>query len=79
MTENAQERFEIKGPDARGTGMFVDNGFLVMKGAVARKTIAPSAGEAVSRVRDRLVSEGILVDASWRGDRDPGKQLSHEC
>jgi len=62
VAENSEEQFELNGPDASAVGIMKENGFLVRAGAVARKEVAPSTAETVTRIRQRLLSEGILKD-----------------
>ena len=62
MTQDVQERFELKGKDAQAVGIMTDDGFLVQAGALARKEIVPSAVDSVTPVRKRLLSEGVLVE-----------------
>ncbi len=62
MTENTEQVFEAKGPDAKADGMMLENGFLVREGGLARKAVVPSAGNSVQNMQRRLLAEGILED-----------------
>ncbi len=62
MTSAAQELFELIGKDAHATGMPVEHGFVVREGAMARKEIVPSGAITVTPMRQRLISEGFLVE-----------------
>lgn len=62
MAEQAEVEFEVKGPDAKASGMMTEGGFLVRAGGIARKEIAPSTAESVNRIRQRLIADGILED-----------------
>jgi len=57
-----KEVFELKGKDAEAIGEPVDGGFVVRKGAIARKEIVPSATDYVTPLRSQLLSEGVLVE-----------------
>lgn len=60
MTTN-EEEYTLVGPEADGRGLYLDNGFLVKAGSLARKELAPS-GKSVSNVHQRLIDEGVLVE-----------------
>ncbi len=62
MTENTEQVFEAKGPDAKADGMMLENGFLVREGGLARKAVVPSAGNSVQNMQRRLLAEGVLED-----------------
>jgi len=62
MAENAEEDFEVKGPDAKATGLPTVNGFLVRAGSIARKAVVPSAGNSVQNMQKKLLAEGMLED-----------------
>lgn len=62
MTDDNHEDFILKGKDAEAVGFLADDGFVVRKGATARKEIVPSATDSVTPVRERLLSEGTFVD-----------------
>ncbi len=62
MIESSNEQFELSGKDARAHGELTDKGFLVRAGAIARKDIVPSAIDSVTPVRQRLLSDGTLVE-----------------
>ncbi len=62
MTENAEQVFEAKGPDAKADGMMLGNGFLVRAGGLARKAVVPSAGNSVQNTQRRLLAEGVMED-----------------
>jgi hypothetical protein len=38
----SEEEYTLVGPEADGRGLYLDNGFLVKAGSLARKEIAPS-------------------------------------
>ncbi len=52
----------LKGDDAQARGLFTSDGFVVRKGALCRKKIAPSCKTLLSPQRQRLLTDGILVD-----------------
>ena len=56
-----EEEYELDGPEADGKGLYLENGFLVKAGALARREIAPS-GKSVSPVHQRLIEQGVLVE-----------------
>jgi hypothetical protein len=62
MNTNNNDTFVLRGKDSEAIGELTDDGFLVRKGAVARKEIVPSAMEYVTPVRTELLSDGILVE-----------------
>ncbi len=57
----SEEEYTLVGPEADGRGLYLDNGFLVKAGSLARKELAPS-GKSVSSVHQRLIDEGVLVE-----------------
>lgn len=62
-----REVFYCRGRGVEGRGEYVEDGFLVLAGSESCKTETPkSQGTWVTRVREKLVQGGILVDA---GDR----------
>ncbi len=56
------EKFFCRSRDADATGELVEDGFVVRKGSIARKEIVPSAQEAVTGMRGRLLDGGILAE-----------------
>jgi len=56
------EKFYCHGRDADATGEFVEDGFVVRKGSIARLDIVPSAGETVNSMRAKLQESGVLVE-----------------
>ncbi len=58
----SEEKYEIKGKDAQGIGVFTDSGFLVKAGSLARREIVPSAQSTVPAVHQRLISEGVVEE-----------------
>jgi 5-methylcytosine-specific restriction protein B len=62
VTENAEQVFETKGPDAKADGIAMENGFQVRAGGVARKAVVASAGNSVQNTQRRLLAEGVLDD-----------------
>ena len=56
-------RYFLSGLKATGEGEDQSSGFLVMKGALARKDETPTLGESSRRIRIGLLTDGILVDA----------------
>jgi hypothetical protein len=59
------EEYELRGPDAEGRGVFMDNGFLVKAGSLVRREIAPS-GKSVVSVHQRLIAAGVLEENGGR-------------
>jgi 5-methylcytosine-specific restriction protein B len=57
----SEEEYTLVGPEADGRGLYLDNGFIVKAGSLARKELAPS-GKSVSSVHQRLIDEGVLVE-----------------
>ncbi|MDB5356405.1 MAG: hypothetical protein JWN24_2858 [Phycisphaerales bacterium] len=53
--------FRCVGPDANGQGRLVEDGFVVLKGSLARAEITPSAVKDVSPKRQQLITSGVLV------------------
>lgn len=53
--------FRISGPEASGCGEERSDGFLVLAGALARAKVAPALSQSTVRLRDRLISTGLLV------------------
>ena len=54
--------FRCRGKDAEATGTPAERGFLVRKGSLARKHIAPASRKTVGRVQKQLLDEGVLVE-----------------
>lgn len=67
-----KDTYECHGPEANGFGKLVEDGFVVLKGSVARKEIAPSGLKYILPRRDQLVSEGILkaMDSGFEFQQD---------
>ena len=55
-------RYFLSGLNAYGEGEDQPGGFLVLSGAKARKSEAPSLSERIHRLRGGLLEEGLLVD-----------------
>ncbi|UUO04787.1 GIY-YIG nuclease family protein [Blastopirellula sp. J2-11] len=56
------ETFFIKSIDCAAEGDFVEDGFVVLAGAIARKEITPSGVDLIEPVRKLLIESGVLVD-----------------
>lgn len=61
---SVRELFTISGPEAKGTGALIEDGFLVQKGSLCRKEIVESARNQVVSARSRLIEDGVLNDHS---------------
>jgi hypothetical protein len=62
-----REVFYCRGRGVEGRGEYLEDGFLVLAGSEASKSeTASSQGGWVSRVRERLLQAGILVDSGNR-------------
>lgn len=60
--EENQELWYLEGPQAKATGTFTSEGFIVLKGSRARAQFAQSATDSFfSRKRDNMAKEGVLV------------------
>lgn len=55
------QRLILNGKDAKGTGNDTSEGFVVFEGSLARGDEVPSIGVGTTRLRTRLVAEGVLV------------------
>lgn len=62
---DTEDEYELTGPDADGRGIYLDDGFLVNAGSIARREVTPS-GKSVSTVHQRLVDEGTLEEHQGR-------------
>jgi hypothetical protein len=61
-TVNVEEKtFYCSGPDAKGTGRMVADGFVVLKGSIARAESVASAHKYVSTRRQSMIASGALV------------------
>lgn len=60
--EQGRDRYHLSGPEAEGQGEERSEGFLVLKGAKARKTETKSLSASFSRLRSRLVAAGVMLD-----------------
>lgn len=58
---DAASIFYCNGPDAKGMGRLVEDGFVVLRGSKARVDIAPSAVRDVAGKREHLIAGGILA------------------
>jgi hypothetical protein len=56
-----QKTFYCSGPDAKGVGRMVADGFVVLKGSVARAESVASAHKYISTRRQGMVAAGALV------------------
>ncbi len=61
LTALTRRRYFLTGPEAAGEGEERSNGFLVFAGARARITAVPSMQVGFTRLRERLVTSGALV------------------
>ncbi len=59
---STNEVFYCRGKHADATGAFVEDGFVVRKGSIARLDIVPSAIETVGPMQRKLRESGILVE-----------------
>lgn len=56
------ERLFCRSREALGTGEYQEDGFVVFKGSTIKKVFAPTTGESNKRLRNRLITEKILVE-----------------
>jgi hypothetical protein len=56
-----EEEYTLVGPAADGRGLYLDDGFLVKAGSLARKELVPYA-KSVSSVHQRQIDEGVLIE-----------------
>jgi hypothetical protein len=61
QTEVESITYFCTGPDAKGTGRMVDDGFVVLKGSAARPKSASAAPEDIAAKRQAMVASGVLV------------------
>ena len=57
-----EDLYECSGPDAHGKGMMTSEGFVVFKGSLARRELAPSAIDKFLKRRPQLIEEGVLIE-----------------
>ncbi len=72
-TQKGREKYFCKGPAASAEGFMDDEGFLVLKGSLARKEFVESAKEGwVPGIHSALLEQGIFEDVglSYRFARD---------
>ncbi len=50
-----------KGPEAKATGEYTDDGFIVFKGSIARKTFAKASHKYIKAIQASLIADGILA------------------
>jgi 5-methylcytosine-specific restriction protein B len=55
-----EDHYEIKGKDAQGKGVFMEDGFLVKAGSLARSELVSSAPPSLAAVQKRLLKEGVV-------------------
>ncbi len=70
-TEFEQERdiFVCRGPDADARGLYTSEGFVVLKGSLARTEIVSSAKERHLKRRPALLADGAMVEHDARSLR----------
>lgn len=56
------EVLEVRGQGIRAEGDLIDDGFVVFRGSQAKKDTVPSCHDYVIVLRDRLLSDGILIE-----------------
>jgi hypothetical protein len=62
VVSGGEELFECTGPSAKATGRMVEDGFVVLKGSLARAQLVKSAKDSfVENKQQELLAEGILV------------------
>jgi hypothetical protein len=54
------EVFYCKGPDASGSGLYTEEGFVVLKGSAGRQATTPSMQGGELRIRDQLLLAGVI-------------------
>ena len=59
----AGQRLTLSGKNAQGTGDDTSEGFVVFEGSLARADEVPSIGAGTTRLRARLLADGVLVPA----------------
>lgn len=57
--QSESEVFYCKGPDANGSGLYTEEGFVVLKGSAGRQATTPSMQGGELRVRDQLLLAGV--------------------
>jgi hypothetical protein len=60
-TEVEQTVYYCAGPDAKGMGRMVEDGFVVLKGSTARAESVPSAHRYIATKRQAMAGSGVLV------------------
>jgi hypothetical protein len=62
ITSEIENRtYHISGPDAKGSGRLVADGFVVLKGSTVRADSVPSAHRYISTKRQTLLNDGVLA------------------
>jgi len=51
-----------RGKEANAEGEYLDDGFVVFKGSIANKELAPACNSTIRNLRDKLISSKILVE-----------------
>jgi hypothetical protein len=67
-----QKQYYCKGPDADATGVYTEEGFVVLKGSLIRKEWAAHVDREIP-IREKMLAEGALEEAnqnSYRFTRD---------
>lgn len=59
--DTRQVTYHCSGPDAEGTGRLVEDGFVVLKGSIARAEIVQSGQKYIAAKRQVLTASGVLV------------------
>lgn len=60
-TEAEERVYRCSGPDAAGQGRLTEDGFVVLKGSLARPTSVASAHKYITTKREALIAEHVLV------------------
>lgn len=51
-----------KGKEAKATGEYTEDGFVVLAGSICQRDLVPSAGKWASIRRQKLIEQSVLVD-----------------
>jgi hypothetical protein len=60
-TVKNEAKYICKGPDAEATGVYTDEGFVVLKGSIARIQPSESAKDRYLKLRPILEAKGVIV------------------
>lgn len=60
--ESNEEVYVCQGPNAKASGLYTSEGFVVLKGSIARKSFSESSRDYLMKHQEKLLADGVLGD-----------------